>query len=220
MFVTPISADETRLLTLWREGGGSDALQELIALYLPRMKAWARLGGELREDLVAEGLLALIEAANRKQNGAQFALGAHVRGAMLQARARMAAMVSLPERQIRDALAGRLPEDQAQVIREALKHENFDEFSSPCAVASVEEEEAQRDGHRQRRRALARALRSLDASERRLVLHPLLRGDQSLEQVAQGLGLSLQRARNLQGRALYKMRNTLLSNGFAMAELQ
>ena len=220
MFVTPITADEARLLTLWREEGRSDALQELIALYLPRVKAWARLGGALREDLVAEGLLALIEAANRKPAAAQLALGAHVRGAMLQARARMAALISLPERQVRDAFAGRLPLEQANVIREALKYENFDEFSSPCASASSEDQRALDEEHRYQRRALAHALRGLSTSERRLVLHPLLRGDQSLEEVAKGLGLSLQRARNLQGRALHKMRNTLLSNGFIMSELQ
>lgn len=215
---------EQEVLRRWQQDRKSADLQALITRYMPKIRAWSRRGGARHvEDLVAEGIIALIEAADRYvvgegQGFGGFAMPA-VRGAIYSALARQDSAVSIPERQLRDAVSGRMPVEKADMIRQALQVEDFDEFTVAQSVPAAEEETLRRERRRLLRKAVAGALRPLGRQERRLIVHHLLKEDMALETVAGKLSLSVSRARMIEGRALHKMRNTLMNEGFLVSDL-
>lgn len=211
---------EVDLIHGWQQDRRKEALHKLIALYMPRIKAWARKGSqEYRDDLIAEGVMALILAAERIDPQVSGALGPAIRGAILRASAGLSAQISIPERQIRDAMAGRMEPEKAAVLRQALQVIDFDEFAIGLNCPAAEEEALSKEKQRRLRAALAQALRPLARDERHIVVRHLLHGDAGLEELASRLHLSTARARSLEGRALHKMRNSLIKSGFALQDL-
>lgn len=215
---------ELESLRAWKQNRRPADLQAIISRYMPKIRSWSRRGGPRHaEDLVAEGVIALIEAADRYdlsqgEGFGGFAMPA-VRGAIYRALARQDSAVSIPERQLRDAVSGRMAVEKAEVIRQALQVEDFDEFTAAQSMPAAEDEALRRERRRLLRKAVAGALRPLGRQERRLIVHHLLKEDMALETLAGHLSLSVSRARMIEGRALHKMRNTLMNEGFLVSDL-
>lgn len=218
------SPEEAAWIAAWQRQQDRDALQKLILRHMAPIRGLARRsGGQERDDLITEGVIALIDAAGRfpldsPAPFAAFAMPA-VRGAILRARAGIGSIVTIPERQLRDALSGRMEEGRALAIRAALHAEEFDETSLGQSNLDAEEEALLRERRRHIRLAVAEALRPLGRQERRLVVQHLLHEDIELHALAQRLNMSLSRARSLEGRALHKMRNILMTKGFVLSDL-
>lgn len=215
---------QVRLAAAWRDEADAEALGLLIEPLMPRIRRAARrLSSGHAEDLMAEAMLALIEAIARWPGASHGNLAGFVwpavRGAMISARTRAHLPVSMPERRLRDGLAGRLGETMRESFEGLLSDEPFDESLSPEQSPASEDLALKREQARHLRTALARALRPLSRVERRLVVGHLLHESQALEQIAGQLKLSPARARALEGRALHKMRNSLLINGFMKSDL-
>ena len=215
---------QARLAAAWRDDADPRALAQLIEPLMPRIRQAARrLSQSQAEDLAAEAMVALIEAIPRWPGVSHGNLTAFiwpaVRGAMLSARTRARLPVSMPERRLRDGLAGRLGEDMREAFKELLSEEPFDEVQSPAQSPASEDLALTRERSRHLRTALARALRPLSRIERRLVVDHLLHESEALEEIAGHLKLSPARARALEMRALHKMRNALLINGFMKSDL-
>ena len=215
---------QARLAAAWRDEADRQALEQLIVPLMPRIRRAARrMSAHHAEDLTAEAMIALIESIARwpgesHGNLAGFIWPA-VRGAMITARTRAGMSVTMPERRLRDGLAGRLGTEAQQEYRDLLNEEPFDESQSPAQSPASEDLTLNRERSRHLRTALARALRPLTRIERRLVVDHLLHESEALEQIAGQLKLSPARARALEGRALHKMRNNLMINGFMKSDL-
>lgn len=215
---------ERDLIAAWQSHCDHRALQQLLARLLPRIRAFARqYSRELAEDLTMEGVVAVIEVLRRYQPQGEVPFIAYatpaLRGAMLRAFAAQSGIVSMPERHLRDALAGRLGRHAAETVRQSLQAESFDEFTTD-AVADTPEDTALRQERLARMRAaLANALAALEKAERHLVVHHILKEDKPLEALAQDLKLPLSRLRRIEGRALHKMRNRLMTEGIMMRDL-
>lgn len=211
-------------ITAWQSRRDHHALQQLLSRYLPRMRSLARCySREMAEDLAMEGVVALIEALKRYQPQGDvpflaFATPA-VRGAMLRAFAAQSGIVSMPERQLRDALSGRLGPDAADALRQSLQAESFDELAADAAGDTAEDTALGQERLSRIRSALANALAGLEKTERQLVIHHILKEDKPLETLAQDLKLPLSRLRLIEGRALHKMRNRLMTKGIMMSDL-
>ena len=215
---------ERALLRAWQGCGDTRALGALIAASQPQMRAMARrLSRTHMEDLLAEGQIALIEAASRwqAQGSVRFFSYASigVRAAMLQAHCRLQTPVSQPERALRDALSGRRGEAVAAQAEAALNLAGIDENMPDLSTPAAEDIALGRERRRSLRQALAGALRPLGRTERHLVMRHLLRGEDDFDRLATGLGMAPARARQIEGRALHKMRNALLHAGFGPGDL-
>jgi len=223
--IAPLSqADQARLAADWQQLGDNRALQTLVTPLLPRILRLARrLSASQADDLAAEGSVALIEAIGRWPFDTHDDLTGFVwpavRGAMLRGRMRGQTAVSVPERRLRDGLAGRLGEPARAELHQLLTGESFDETQVPLISPASEDLALRAEQTRYLRKALARALRPLDRTERRLVVGHLLREDRPLDAIAGALHLSPARARALEGRALHKMRNNLMTHGFMKSDL-
>lgn len=211
-------------IAAWQDRRDHRALKELLSQYLPRIRALARrYSREMAEDLAMEGVVALIEALKRYQPQGEvpflaFAMPA-VRGAMMRAFAAQSGIVSMPERHLRDALAGRLGPEAAEALRNSLQTESFDELTVDAMGDTAEETALGRERLSRIRSALAAALAGLEKTERQLVIHHILKQDKPLETLAQDLKLPLSRLRMIEGRALHKMRNRLMTKGIMMSDL-
>lgn len=223
--IAPLSqADQLRLASDWQQSGDSRALEALVTPLLPRILRLARrLSAAQADDLAAEGAVALIEAIGRWPGAAHGDLTGFVwpavRGAMLRGRMRGQTAVSVPERRLRDGLAGRLGEPARSELHLLITGESFDETQVSQSSPASEDLALRAEQTRYLRKALARALRPLDRTERRLVVGHLLREDSPLDTLAGALQLSPARARALEGRALHKMRNNLMTHGFMKSDL-
>jgi len=216
---------ERALIKAWQEEADEAALSELLREGLPRLKATARrMSPELADDLLAEGLLALMKAAKRyvPQGDTPFiAYGvAMARFAMIAAKIRLQSMLTVPQRHLRDVMAGRRQDDELEAVIQGWgQGEPLDDAHLPLAVAAAEEETLQREKRAQSRRAVAQALRLLNHDERCLVVAYRLQERRDLSALTRRLGLSPDRARQIEARALMKMRHSLLSRGFAIEDL-
>lgn len=215
---------ERALLRAWQGRGDSRALTALMASCQPQMRAMARrLSRSHADDLLAEGQIALIEAAGRWQAQGSVRFFSYaaiaVRAAMIQAHCRLQTPVSQPERALRDALSGRRGAVLASQAEASLQVAEIDDDLPDLSSPAAEEIALGRERRRSLRQALAGALRPLGRTERHLVLRHLLRGEDDFERLADGLGMAPARARQIEGRALHKMRNALLHAGFGPGDL-
>ena len=215
---------ERDLIAAWQDRRDHRALQQLLGRFLPRIRAFARqYSREMAEDLAMEGVVALIEALRRYQPQGEVPFIAYaapaLRGAMVRAFAAQSGIVSMPERHLRDALAGRLGPEAAEAVRQSLQAESFDDCAVDAITDTAEETTLGQERLARIRAALANALAVLEKTERQLVVHHILKEDKPLETLAQDLKLPLSRLRLIEGRALHKMRNRLMTEGIMMSDL-
>ena len=167
--------------------------------------------------------MAFVDAAKRFDPDQSEGVAGHilpsVRGAIFRELARLQSAVTIPERQVRDAFSGRMVGERAEMIRQALAVESLDDIELTQSAPPTEEMALMSEKHRILRRAVAGALRRLARDERRLVVHHLLHEDMALDTLADRMDLTVSRARMIEGRALHKMRNTLMSKGFLVSDL-
>lgn len=220
----PALEQERSWIAAWQQNADRDALSQLIASILPRIRAVARrCSREQDEDLTTEGVLAVIESLQRYHPQGDIPFFAYaapaVRGAIFRAFAAQSQSVSIPERHLRDAASGRMAAAKAAVIAQSLQSEPYDPQLCQQTSPTTEDLALGRERQAQLRAAVAKALSRLERTERHLIVRHILNEDVALETLAQRLHLPLARARMIEGRALHKMRNALMNNGFGMSDL-
>lgn len=219
---TALDRERSRLLA-WQNGHDAAGIDEILRACRPRIAAMARrISSEHAEDLAAEGMLALMRAARRWQPVGDLPFisygGIAARHAMVSALQRLRSGLSVPERHLRDVMSGRDGSEDADALRVLMVGEVFDEAMAPASPAA-EDEALRRERHALSRRLLAEALRGLGAEERRLVVEHRLHERSDIASLARRLGISPLRARQLEERALQKMRNALLRGGHGVEDL-
>lgn len=156
--LTPL---EERILARRIAGGDDEARRQLIAanfrLVFHVVSKFRHTGVPI-EDLIQEGNLGLIEAADRfdPDRGCRFNTYAllWIRGAVLRASNRLRAVVPIPERMAQTA--ARLRREEDVLAQELLRQPTADEVSGRVGLAPERVEEA---------RSLMRVTTSLDATD-------------------------------------------------------
>lgn len=223
----------------WQDRGDRKALELLVCAHA--RQAWA-LAARFTdnpthlEDLAAEGMMGLLRAADSfdlSQN-VRFSTYAAwwVRSAIAAAVTRIKAVIDIPARSYHDARAGRLPEQENHLIRLAVQAAveidatTESRNSEPgnalvCAEPGPEEHVSQLDREAQLTRLLADALGRLDSGEIEVVRRRHLTPDpEPHADIAADLGLSVSRLRQVERRALLRLRRNLVEAGFSRSLLQ
>lgn len=185
----------------------TDEAQERIVAHLPYARAVAsraidpRCRGADREDLVAWGVLGLVQAAQRYREGTQATFGAYaarrVRGQILDALRERDPLTRSARREYRAAreLDPDLPSPAVEVsLDRYMAHGAEPPGAERCRVTRDE-----------RWSRIARELRSLPALERRVIVLSYGRG-MTLREVGARVGLSESGVCRARGRALARLR--------------
>lgn len=230
---------ERDALRRWQEERDEGALTLLLRSHARQAWAQARRWSDNPahlEDLVAEGLLGLVRAADAFDRSVEtrFATYANwwVMNAVSAALTRIKGVVDVPSRAYLDARTGRLGEGERLRAESAvqgavgLTAQMPDGSGRPmdqliCPEATPEEYTERMTSEAALKRMLGQAMGVLDASEieiiRRRRLEPT---PSSAEDVAADLKITLHRLRQMENRAILRLRRKLLELGFCRALLE
>lgn len=220
----------------WQNEGDRHALELLLRSHA--RQAWSQ---ALRyadnpvdlDDLVAEGMIGLMRAANSfdlKMNLRFSTYAAFwVMNGVFTALARIGTVIDMPVRTYLDARMGRLSGDDSGLsclaTQGAVPLDAGGEGLSlserlPCSSMTPAEASEMRSAQALLQRLLDQALASLDPTEKAIILRRRLAAEpESAETVAADLGMSVQRLRQSETRALTRLRRDLLARGFSRAML-
>ena len=222
----------------WQDRGDRKALELLVCAHA--RQAWA-LAARFTdnpthlEDLAAEGMMGLLRAADSfdRSQDVRFSTYASwwVRNAISAAVARIKAVIDIPARTYLDARAGRLPEPEHHLIRLAVQAAIEIDGASDgpadprtalvCDAPGPEEEISRLDREAQLAGLLARALGQLDPQEIEVVRRRHLSADPEPHlALAAEMGLSPARLRQVERRAVMRLRRHLVEAGFSRSLLQ
>ncbi|ETX28882.1 sigma-70 family RNA polymerase sigma factor [Roseivivax isoporae] len=177
------------------------------------------------EDLVAEGMIGLMRAAGQfdLDRDVRFATYAKwcVRSELAAARARLA---GVGEASAGDAAGMRdvpLPHVQGQLALDTASEDGLSALDRlPSEALSPEEEVLQRSSEQAWRQVLDAALSELDDMEAEIVQRRRLQVvPEPLADMARDLGLTVVRLRQIETRALNRLRHLLMARGFCMSLL-
>lgn len=187
------------------------------------------------EDLAAEGIIGLIRAADNFDLAQDVRFSTYaawwVMNGISAALARTRSVIDIPPRVYTDMRSGKLTdEDQAIVMMAmqgivALDAPVGEGTLSPlealvCSDLNPEESVAAESMHAVQRHLIERAMADLDADEaeviRRRKLQPV---PDTLEDMAQAMNMTRDRLRQIERRAMQRLRRVLLDNGFHRAML-
>lgn len=222
----------------WQSRGDRSALELLLRTHARQVYAlaqrWSSDPVEL-DDLVAEGMIGLIRAAGQfdlSQN-VRFSTYAHwwVLTSVSTAIARIRSLVDMPARTYLDARMGRLSGADRELALQALGgYVNIDalvgdgdaprtqELRSPEPTPEEQLEVAGNDALL--REAMAEALDTLGDPDREVLMRRKLGPvPESIEEVSAALGISRDRVRMIERRAMARLRLSLQRLGFTPAML-
>lgn len=232
-----LSADiERDAIRRWQDEGDRRALELLLRSHA--RQAWSQ---ALRfsddpvdlDDLVAEGMIGLMRAADnfdRKLN-LRFSTYAAwwVMNGVFAALARIGTVIDMPVRTYLDARMGRLNgDDQALADLATQGAVPLDAAGEglplsellPCPGMTPAEQAETRSAGALLQRLLQASLAALDPTDRAIILRRrLCVQPEPVESVAADLGMSPQRLRQVEARALTRLRRDLLARGFSRALL-
>jgi RNA polymerase sigma-32 factor len=209
---------ERFLIQRWQQNRDSNALQELIVSHARQVHAYLRrfrIGKEHREDLFAEGLLGLIQAAER------FDLKRNVRFSTYAQWwiANSVKMAANKLRQVVDIPAGH--RNGSEFINTAGSLETIEgelEETLRCEAPTPEERAIKDSDNRRLRAHVLDALADLEATEREVVVaRNLTAAPEPVDQLASRLDISRDRLRQVERRALSRMKYALMSRGVTTA---
>ncbi|HHB81107.1 MAG TPA: sigma-70 family RNA polymerase sigma factor [Aliiroseovarius sp.] len=215
---------ERRLIREWQEKRDRDALEALIMAHARLVFQLARKLSRKdtdQEEMIAEGLLGLIKAADvfDLSRETRFSTYARwwVRNSVIGAYGRLSSVVDAPASARREAAGAQ----EAQTRFERLASADGDELERVECPDPTPEEHAITQSHRGRLRAnLAQAIGDLGEIEREIVVERNLRADPtSIEDLSARLGISRERLRQVERRAISKLKFELLSRGISTAQV-
>lgn len=220
----------------WQVEGDRRALELLLRSHA--RQAWSQ---ALRyadnpvdlDDLVAEGMIGLMRAADHFDLKLNLRFSTYaafwVMNGVFTGLARIGTVIDMPVRTYLDARMGRLKSDDAGLSHLATQgtvplDAGGDGISLSerlaCSSMTPAEVAEMRSAHAMLRRLLTQALGALDETEKSIILRLRLAAEpDTVEAVAADLGMSVQRLRQRETRALTRLRRDLLALGFTRAML-
>ena len=223
----------------WQDRGDRKALERLICAHA--RQAWA-LAARFsdnpthREDLAAEGIVGLLRAADSfdRSRNVRFSTYAAwwVRSAISGAVARVKAVIDVPARAYLDARAGRLPEDEHRLIRRAIQAaiEINGLPDGPtahpgqalvCDAPGPEDRLSQQSRDARLAQVLSAALRQMEPQEIEVIRRRHLTAQPDAHaQIAAEMAVTQDRLRQIERRALARLRRNLVEEGFSRSLLQ
>ncbi|MBE9637125.1 sigma-70 family RNA polymerase sigma factor [Salipiger mangrovisoli] len=229
---------ERRAICSWQDSGDRKALELLLRSHA--RQAWSQAARFTDnpvhlEDLAAEGFLGLIKAADcfDRQQEVRFSTYAAwwVMNGISGALARIKAVIDIPARTYLDAQTGKLSEEERARIRMAthgiiaLDGGEDDEDGRPRDIlvsgepgpeelVTLESERAMLT------RLLAEALEPMTPEEAEVIRRRRLQPDpEPFGSIARDLGVSQDRLRQVEKRAMLRLRRNLIDKGFSRAVL-
>ena len=202
---------ERMLIRTWQSQRDSASLETLIISHVRLVYAAARKSGASAhhlEDVLAEGMIGLIQAADRFDltRDTRFSTFAYwcVRNAVTTSLARLRSIVDVPK-----GANGKT----APVIVAAGELGELEETLA-CDAPTPEESLVEKTYEAEVQRAVTRALRQLEPMDRDIVQSRNLRPEPECpDLLAARLGLTRDRLRQLERRALMRFKQVLLDNG-------
>ena len=229
---------EREALRRWQENGDRNALELLLRSHA--RQAWSQASRWTNnpvhlEDLAAEGMIGLMRAADNFNRELDVRFSTYsswwVRTSISTALARIKTVIDIPPRAYIEARMGRLTGEegaQAQMAvhgQVALDAPLGDEGLPPTdrlpsADPTPEETAAARSSQELMKRMLQEALESLAPEEAQIIRRRKLKSTpDSVAEVAADLGMPRSRLRQVENRALMRLRRQLLEAGFQLALL-
>lgn len=208
---------ERALIEQWQQERDGASLQMLIASHARQVHACARRMNssfEYQEDLVAEGLIGLITAADRFElsRDVRFSTYAQwwVMNSVRTANAKLKNVVAVPANARFEAASN--GSENTDVTGDNLDETLQSDEPTP------EEQVIARSDFEEMRRKMVGALQELDELEREIVISRNLSAvPEAIETLAERLGLGRDRMRQIERRALSRLKFALLSRGVSSA---
>ena len=225
--------DERAALVAWQQKGDKPALELLVRSHARQVYAQAARWTDNpthHDDLVAEGILGLMRAADNFDLGQDVRFSTYASWWILNriaaALVRTRTVIDLPVRTFFDASSGRLSDEARETAQMAVYGTvelgdggEFDNALS-ASVPTPEEAITLRSDEEERQRVLHCAMSRLDGRDSEIVRRLNLDDPPvSVEVLAQEYGLSRDRVRQLEKRALLRLRQHLIQAGFHLEAL-
>lgn len=220
----------------WQDEGDRRALELLLRSHA--RQAWSQ---ALRyadnpvdlDDLVAEGMIGLMRAADSFDRKLELRFSTYaaywVMNGVFSALSRIGTVIDMPVRTYLDARMGRLSGDENGLTllatQGALPLDAGGEGQSladrlACTATTPAENAELHSGQALLSRLLADALATLDPEDQAIIQRRRLAAEpECVETVASDLGMSAQRLKQMEARALNRLRRNLLALGFSRALL-
>lgn len=215
---------ERILIRRWQADRDKKALETLVVSHTRKVYACAMRHSQDpadQEDLISEGIVGLIRAAERfdMARDVRFSTYAHwwVLNSVMRARARLGTVVDMPSHARRNA-----PEPHGFSVFTGVLGEleggTVDNVHSPDP--NPEEQMITRSSITRLRELIAEAMAELGDLEREVVVSRNLRQvPDTVEDLAKRLGISRDRLRQVERRALSRLKYGLLSRGVTSTQL-
>lgn len=221
--------DERALIVKWQDHKDDASLQKLLESYQPFINKMARniaKGGEKQGDLVSDGVLAIIEVIDRfqPQDNTRFLSYARqfIRTAMLDRLHHMESMVDVPRHFITAANKGRLPQAKGDSLKALAKKVSITDVVEVVADSQencAADQLSQKQTISSWRDSLNEAFEGLPEEEKQIMFIRLETDNERVKDIAESLGVSASKARQIELRAMTRMKGLLLSQGFQVSEL-
>ncbi|KAA9009979.1 sigma-70 family RNA polymerase sigma factor [Histidinibacterium aquaticum] len=230
---------ERRAIERWQGEGDRAALELLLRSHARQAYAQATRWTDnpvYIEDLVAEGMIALMRAAERFDLSREVRFSTYaswwLKSGISEAYTRISAVIDVPSKAFGEARSGRRAcETQRDALRSARNIVALDPLPSgpddeqladrlACPDPTPEDRLVVNSSRGAAERMLGDALLSLTPTERRILDRRKLADNPcSAETLAAELGMSVARLRQVETRALSRLRRRLLEIGFTKAML-
>lgn len=230
--------EERNAIRRWQDHGDREALELLIRSHA--RQAWSLASRYTDnpvhlEDLAAEGILGLIRAADDFDlcQDVRFSTYAAwwVMNGVTSAAARIRSVIDVPVRAVSDMRSGRMDEEDQAIVTMAIQgmvaldapvgdgtHSLMDALVS--ADLTPEETAAAESMHQVQRRLIEKAMSGLNPEEAEVIRRRRLQAvPETLEDLADAMDMTRDRLRQVERRAMMRLRRFLLDNGFHRAML-
>lgn len=230
---------EQEAIRKWQDEGDTPSLELLIRshsrqAYAQAMK-WTNNPAEV-EDLVAEGILGLMRAADKfdRKREVRFATYSHwwVMTAVSTALAKVKMVIDMPSRTYLDARMGRLTEEERDKVMMVVNGAiNLDApgfgddgpramDALQCTDKTPEENAVASSTFNMLRGMIEEALADLEERERIVVQRRKLHAvPESVEVLSRDLGITREQVRQVESRAMARLKQSLVRKGFSPSML-
>lgn len=232
--------EEVEAIKAWQERGDKEGLDKLIRSHARIAYSMAyryTSNADHMEDLAAEGIMGLMKAADKfdPQRDTRFATYSRwwVMTFISQATARVSTVIDMPARTFIDTKMGRfegLDKDKAHmavfggVDLDAPMTSESDMSAMDmlqCPRPNPEEHMEEKSKESFQKDMLDKALKSLKPREREVITRRKLSPNpETLESIADDLGVTRERIRQIEVKAMGKLKRTLISIGFSTSLLR
>lgn len=230
-------AEERTAIRNWQQNGDRAALELLLRSHARQVYSqasrWSDNPAHL-EDLVAEGMIGLMRAADNFDLAQEVRFSTYagwwVLNGVSAALTRIKTVIDIPARTYLDASTGRLPVDDQAVAQMAMQGMvELDAERSEggrtgealaCPNLTPEEAASWRSSTDEQRRLLEGALAQMEPQDAEVIRRrKLSEVPTPLDELARELGMSKDRLRQVEKRALMRLRKRLIEDGFRLTAL-